>query len=368
MVCDEGELEVQIVDRYTAKEFTGPFVAAVAGATIMLLSGLLFELTDLIVEKKMPVATVLRMLVYRTPAVIVVSLPIAALFGTLLSLGRLAKDSELTTLFCTGTPFRRLALPLLLMGCLVSGLALLLNEWVVPESNHRAEQILRRAIFTDPIPTIEEGVFFRGSDERYFYVGSVDRRTNRLERVLIYQIHPGEPYPEMITAESGTYGERVWHLENGTRKRLDRQGFTLEDIHFERLDYPMAEESQLFIGNQRTTDEMTRRELAQHIRLFRRSGLDVKRFEVAYHMKAALPLAAFLWTWVGAPLSLHSARSGRFFGIVISLGLAFLYFVLSAFFRSLGGSGVLPPLAAAWATNLLYALAGLILWVRTERV
>lgn len=359
---------MRIVDRYTAKEYAGPFAAAVAGATIMLLSGLLFELTDLIVEKRMPMGTVVRMLLLRTPSVIVVSLPVAALFATLLSLGRLAKDSELTSLLCTGTPFRRLALPLLVLAGLISLCSYLLNEWVVPESNHQAEQILRRAIFTDPIPTIEEGVFFRGANERYFYVGSVDRRTRRIEHILIYQVHPGEPYPELITAASGTYGERVWHLEDGTRKRLDSQGFTLEDVYFERLDYPVTEDLEIFLGNQRTTDEMTRRELGRHIELFKRSGLDVKRFEVEYHMKVALPLSALLWTWVGAPLSLRSARSGRFFGIVISLGLAFLYFVLAALFRSLGGNGVLPPFAAAWAANALYAAAGCVLWARTERV
>lgn len=359
---------MQIVDRYTAREFAGPFAAAVAGATIMLLSGLLFELTDLIVDKRMPASTVVQMLLFRTPSVVVISLPIAALFGTLLSLGRLAKDSELTSLLGTGVPFRRLALPLLCIGALVSLCSFLLNEWIVPESNHRAEQILRRALFTDPFPAIEEGVFFRGPNDRFYYVGSVDRRTQRLERVLIYQFRWGEPYPEVITAASGTYGERVWILENGTRKRLDAQGFTVEDVHFELLEYPVGDDSEIFLGNQRTTDEMTRRELAQHIRVFKRSGIDVKRFEVEYHMKASLPMAALLWTWVGAPLSLRSPRSGRVFGLVISLGLTFLYFVLAALFRSLGGNGVLPPAAAAWAANALYGAAGLVLWARTEKV
>jgi len=359
---------VQIVDRYTAKEFAGPFAAAVAGATIMLLSGLLFELTDLIVEKRMPVPTVVQMLLFRTPSVVVISLPIAALFGTLLSLGRFVKDSELTSLLCAGVPFRRLALPLLLIGASVSLCSFFLNEWVVPESNHRAEQILRRALFTDPFPAIEEGIFFRGPNDRYYYVGSVDRRTRRIERVLIYQFRWGEPYPEMITAESGTYGERTWVLENGTRKRLDEQGFTVEDVHFEILEYPVDEDFEVFLGNQRTTDEMTRRELGEYIEMFKRSGIDVKRFEVEYHMKVSLPMAALLWTWVGAPLALRSPRSGRFFGIVISLGLTFLYFVLAALFRSLGGSGVFPPPVAAWAANALYAASGFVLWAKTESV
>ena len=100
-----GLFRMRIVDRYTAREFAGPSLPRLAGFTVMLLSGLLFELTDLIVDRKMPIETVGRMLMYRVPSIVVLTLPIAALFGTLLSLGRLAKDSEVTVLLGTGTPF-----------------------------------------------------------------------------------------------------------------------------------------------------------------------------------------------------------------------------------------------------------------------
>lgn len=355
-----------IVDRYAAREFAGPFFAAVAGFTIILLSSLLFELTDLIVEKRMEAATVAWMLIYRIPGVIVVSLPIAVLFATLISLGRLVKDSELIILLGTGTPFFRIALPFLAAAALVSAATFALNERVVPASNHRAERLFREALFRDPLPAVREGVFFRGPNDRFFYVGEVDRRTRTMKRVMIYELG-SDPYPTVITAARGTYEGRLWILYDGTHKRLDERGFTLEDSAFARLEYPMAEEFEVYLGNQKTTDEMTRQELWQHIELFRRSGLEVHRFEVDYHMKAALPMAGFLWALVGAPLSLRSARSGRFFGVAVSIGVAFLYFVLSSFFRSLGGSGLIPPLVAAWLTNILFVAAGAYLLYRVDR-
>lgn len=358
---------MRIVDRYAAREFAGPFFAAVAGFTVMLLSGLLFELTDLIVDKKMPIETVVRMLMYRVPGVVVLTLPIAALFGTLLSLGRWCKDSEVTVLLGTGTPFRRLAVPILTLAALVSLAAFILNEWIVPEANHRAETLFRQAIFRDPLPTIEQGVFFRGAEGRVFYVGEVDRRNRTMKHVMIYQKGSG-PYPEMITAARGRYEDRVWYLQDGIRKKLDDEGYTVEDSGFAELVYPMTENFEVYIGNQRTTSEMTRRELGEHIRLFKRSGLDVKRFEVEYHMKASLPMAGLLWALVGAPLALRSNRGGRFFGVVVSIVLALVYFVLSSFFRSLGGNGLVDPLIAGWATNVLYAVAGVFLLLRADRV
>ncbi|MBO2521865.1 MAG: LptF/LptG family permease [Clostridia bacterium] len=358
---------MRIVHRYAAREFAGPFLAAVFGVTVMLLGGMLFELTDLIVDKKMEVKTVALMLVYRLPGVVVLTLPIAVLFGTLLSLGRLAKDSELTVLLSTGTPFRKVAAPILLLAALVSAACFFLNEWVVPASNHRAETLFRRALFRDPLPAVQEGIFFKGGDDRVFYVDKVDRRSRTMTHILIYQLGNG-PFPEIIAAARGRYEERVWFLEEGVRRRFDEEGFTVEEYWFESLSYPMAESLEVYLGNQRTTDEMTRKELGEHIRLFKRSGLDVKRLEVDYHAKAALPLAGFMWALVGAPLSIRAARSGRMFGVVASIVLALAYYVLASLFRSLGGNGIVQPWLAAWTANLVYAAGGLALLYRADRI
>lgn len=358
---------MRIIDRYMAKEFAGPFLGGVAGITIMLLSSLLFELTDLIVDKKMPTETVLQLLMYKLPAVVVVAFPMAVLFATVLALGRLAKDSEITVLLGTGTPFRRLALPALLFALFVSLGSFVMNEWIVPESNHKAETLFRQALFRDPLPAIREGVFFKGSDERYFYVGQIDRRSGAMKHIMIYQLGEGR-YPEMITAARGRFDDGVWHLEDGIQKKLDEKGYTTVDSAFEYLEYPMDEPPEVYLGKQKSTDEMTRKELNEHIQLFKKSGLDVARFEVDYHMKLATPLAGLVWALAGAPLSLRSARSGRFFGIVASILLAFLYFVLAALFRSLGGNGLIPPLLSAWATNVIFLAAGVLLLVRADRV
>ena len=36
----------------------------------------------------------------------------------------------------------------------------------------------------------------------------------------------------MITAARGRYEDQVWHLEDGIRKKLDDEGFTVEDSGF----------------------------------------------------------------------------------------------------------------------------------------
>src|SRR5690606_29567228 len=110
------------------------------------------------------------------------------------------------------------------------------------------------------------------------------------------------------------------------------------------------------------------KELGEHLVLFKRSGIDVKRMEVQYHLKLALPFASFVWVSLGAPLALRSRRSARVFGAALSVLIAFGYFVVSAVFSSLGNNGVISPFAAAWLANLLFFGLGLWLNLRADKV
>jgi lipopolysaccharide export system permease protein len=360
---------MRVLDRYTFREFSAPFVACVAGFTVMLLSGIVFELADLIVSKRMPVWIVLRLLLYKVPSVMVITLPAGALFATLLSLGRFAKDSELTVMRVTGCSFRRLALPVFAAAAMVSVMTFALNESVVPAANHQAENLYRKAILRDALTQVQANVFMRGPEGRTFFVGEVDRKTRRLRSIMIFEPLRGadSPFPAVITAREGSYTEETWHLLAGVRRVLDEDGYVLQETGFDRLDIPVKDSEKLF-GEQKTTDEMTRRELGDHVRLFQKSGIDVQRFVVDYHLKLALPLAAVIWVLVAAPMAVASARGGRFYGVVVSIVVAFGYYVAVGIFRSLGGNGAISPVLAAWSPNVLFSLMGLALLICVERV
>lgn len=355
------------LDRYVLREFWLPFVGFVAGFTVILLSGLLFELTDLILVKRVPWQAVARMLVYRLPSLVVVALPVGTLFGVLLALGRLAKDSELTVIRGVGVPFHRIARWLIIAGIVVSVMTFIIGEEVVPWTNHEYEKIVREVVFNDPVPALQERVFFRDAHDNVFYVREVDSNGGRLVDVMIYQ-QTEDAFPRMITARSGTFTENMWHLDDVITREIDEEGFVEREVRATSLDFPMLEGTEAFFGNQRTTDEMNRAELGEHIRLFERSGIDVRPFLVDYHMKLALPFASVVLSMFAAPLSLWGGRHGWVFGLGAAIGLAFVYYTLMALFRSLGANGVLPPLFAVWLGNGLFAVFGVALFVRADRV
>lgn len=357
---------MRIFDRYITREFVGPFVFCVSGFTVVLLSGLLFQLTDLIFVNEVAVFTVGKMLLYRIPGTAVMTLPIASLFATLLAIGRLVQDNEMTVLRGSGVSFPRLVVPILILGLVISGLTFWASERIVPLANHKFENILRQIMFSDGIPLVEENVFFHGGDDRYFYIEEVQTKTNELKKVLVYELD-GNNFPKIISAKTGIFQENVWVLSDGVLQELDEDGFVRFESRFERMEIVTEQEGEIYLGNQRSVDEMSRKELGEYIERFQRGGLKVRSFVVDYHMKLALPLASFVFALFGAPLALLG-KGGRSFGIVVSLIILLVYYVAISVSRSLGVNEVLPPVAAAWLVNMFFAIAGFVFLVRSDRL
>lgn len=350
-----------------AKEFCGPFTGCVAGFVLIALAGQLFWLAELIIVKKIAASAVARMLFYKLPDAVVQSLPVATLFGALLAIARLSKDSELSALRASGARVPRLILPLLVMALLVSALTFWLNERVVPWANHEYENMVRKLVLQEALPSVEENVFFRATGDRFFYVREVDPNAHVLRDVMVYEVRPDKP-PRIITARQGMATGMIWALEDGVVHDLDADGYVAYEAKFKSMTMELDEDFDAFFGEQKTPAEMSRKELGEHIALFRRSGIKVNALMVDYDLKLALPLAAFVFVLTGAPLGVAGPRSGRLFGAAVSGCLAFFYYVLSSVLRSLGCNEVLPPLVAAWAPNILYAAAGVFLMIRSERV
>jgi len=97
------------------------------------------------------------------------------LFSTILSLTQLVKNNEFTAMRIGGIGLHRIMVPFLILAIFISGLTYFINERVVPWTNHRSENIVRRIILQDGIPTLQSGVFFKGVEYRYLYINQMKR-------------------------------------------------------------------------------------------------------------------------------------------------------------------------------------------------
>ena len=135
-----------IIDRYLFKEFTGPFLFSLGGFIIIGLVDLIFALVDLFVNSGVSLGIITRLLLYKIPAIMIMFLPMSAIFATMLMLVRMAKDNELTIIRTSGIPIFRIIIPVALMGICVTIFSWGVNEYVTPWANRVSDHLIRTTI------------------------------------------------------------------------------------------------------------------------------------------------------------------------------------------------------------------------------
>ncbi len=357
------KMRTSIADRYIVREMLAPFALAVGAFLVILIGDILYTLAEFIATRRVGVDVVVKLLAYKLPAIMVITFPVATLVGALLGLGRLARDREVQAMQLAGMSLARIFTPVLVFGVAAAGVTFTINEFTAPWANHRANDLLRRAAFGEGAPLVREQVFFRGPGNRVFYVGRVDDTRHELTNVMIYEAEG--PLPRLITARSARWEGKQWFLNDGVTREFDASGFTRYEARFAGMDILVGVEGAPFFAGQKTPEEMTASELRQYLTLFGQ-GPASARFAVEYYRKFAVPLASGVFALIAAPLGARAAQGGRFVGIGTSIALIFIYYVVMSVAKAMGTTGVLTPVLAAWAPNIVFALGGLLLWGREE--
>jgi lipopolysaccharide export system permease protein len=356
-------MRTSIADRYIVQELFAPFLLCVGAFVVILAGDILYTLAEFIASRQVGVGTVVELLIYKLPAILVITFPVSTLVGGLLGLGRLAKDREIQAMRLGGISLVRIFMPVLAFGLLMTVATFIINEIVAPWANYRANAVIRKAAFGEAFPQIREQVFFRGPGNRVYYVGTVDDAHRELHNVMIYELEGS--IPRLITAESATWEGRMWYLRGGVIRELDERGFTRYEAGFAKMEISVGIEAGAFSAGQKTPEEMTARDLRQYLSLFGQSPGSA-RFAVEYYRKFAVPFASAVFALLAAPLGARAVQGGRFVGVGVSIALLFVYYVLMSVARAMGTAAGLAPYLAAWAPNLCFGVAGLWLWASEE--
>ncbi len=354
---------MRIIHRYMLREYLAMFALCSIGFLVLLVGNFLFDISNFLVDKRASLAVICLLVYYQIPYLMMDVFPAAVLFGIFLSLGRLAKDREMDVLRTSGLSFPRLTYPLLLVTFLLCIGAYFFNDFAVPAGNHRYEQEIRKMIYKDFIPFVQENVVIKGPQGRFFYLRRVNERTKEVEGVMIYQTE-GRTYPVMITAATGRIEEQWWHLKNGYYYELDNDGSISSVVEFDELVEDVGEDLSFFTRFSKTVDEMSRAELKQNMITYAKSGLSIASFAVTYHLKVALPFAGLVLAFLAVPFSTLMPRYGRIWGMALCMLLIMIYYFTTVLFRELGVSGLVQPFWAAWIPNFFFLALGVILLFR----
>ncbi len=193
---------VRILDRYVWKELVTPFCLGLLIFTFLLLVDRIFDLTDLIINKGVPVRLVLMMLVYISPAILVLTIPIGFLLAILVAFGRLSADMEVVALKACGVSPLRLLWPVVVFGLGVTAATAYLMIDSVPKSNYAFKSLVFEIVRTQATVGLKERLFNDTFGSFVIYVDEIATDQVGLRNVFVSdERKPDEQ--RFITAREG---------------------------------------------------------------------------------------------------------------------------------------------------------------------
>lgn len=356
------------IHRYLFREIAVPFLLGMATFTSVLLMGRLLKLADLVVARGVPLADVLRMVVFLLPSFCILTIPMAFLLALLLAFGRLSADSEVTALKACGVSLYGL-MPAVAGFALLAYLATTaITVSLLPWGNTSFKRLLTTILETRASTAIRERVFIDDFPGIILYVNRYRPEEQSMEGILIQdERNPAEP--STIFASRGTIlaGPEArtlsLHLENGSIHRAVGKN-----------DYRLAEFGtyDLTINLQQSVREIGRNELDLSLAELEAGIASPKTdphlrvdMRLEFHRRFALPFACFIFALVGVPLGIQNQRSGKGAGFALSIGVIMIYYLVLVTGKTLGEKGLIPPAAAMWIPNAVFLLAGLYLFRQT---
>ena len=145
------------LSKYLVKDFLTTFFVAMLLITFAFNVGAIYKAID-IMAKGFPVSLVGRFFIYNLPYSLAFTIPVSALFATLLLFGRLSSDSEISAMRSGGLSLWQIASPIVLVSFVLVGVCLYNNCVIYPKTTYANRQLIKSMGVEDPSSCSKRGV------------------------------------------------------------------------------------------------------------------------------------------------------------------------------------------------------------------
>ena len=358
---------MNILDKYITREFSKLF--AIMSITFIALYLIVdfFEKSRMFFSNHATAVQMVSYFVFSIPVIISLIMPAAVLLATLMTFGNLTKFNEVTAMKANGISLYRMALPVVIMSLAICLFLFFFSEIIRPGAEQKAEQIIKVDIQKQTMQGYfkQNEIWYRSANAIYNFK-MFDTTKNTLRGITINYLNPDFTLKSRIDAGSATWQNGQWTFYDLLITTFDSNNIpVLQRMKKKVINLP--EKADDFKIIQKDAEKMGYFELGRYVRKIKSEGYDATRYIVDLQGKIAYPLVTVILVLIGVLFALRSERSG---GVMQSLGIGifigFSYFIVHAFGMSLGRSGVMPPLLAAWVANILFLAAAAILFSRVR--
>lgn len=371
---------MRLLDRYLLRELLVPLGYCLSGFLLLwVASDLITELSGL-QEKKLHLVDIAQYYVVKTPEFLVLVLPIALLLALLYTLTNHARHHEITAIRAAGISLWRLCLPYFAVGLFASATVFALNEYCVPLSADRAEQI-RNSRSPSPAGTtggdqvLNQGIN-NSRDGRDWVIGMYDLRTGEMTKPVVVSKLADGSHLELRAARAARI-RGIWTFYDVLEYKRPAQADALPMLllktnvlvkpEFTETPEQIKSEIQLGSGGSLTKARKADIPISVILNYLRLHPYPTQAAALYTKLagRLATPWTCLVVVLIAIPFGAASGRRNVYVGVASSIVLCFTYFVLQQVCLAAGAGGKMPPWLAGWLPNLAFGIWGI--W-RTARV
>jgi LPS export ABC transporter permease LptG/LPS export ABC transporter permease LptF len=354
-----------ILDRYISAIYLRTAAISFAALLGIFYISTFIDKSDKLFKGQASTGTVVQLLGFMTPQFVYYVIPLAALLSVLVTFGLLSRSSELSVMKACGISLYRISAPLIILSLVWSGVLFGLEQRILARANEQVERLDAKIRNRPPRTSSPlSRTWLIGRDGDIYHYTAYDPDRNTIQNLAIYRPAKNAWHlqSELFTPRA-TYAGDHWVSTNGWQQDFAARGrwtaFTQRTLPLETPDY--------FETQQPLAEMMTVPELKHFIEEQAASGLNVVPLTIELQKKLAFPFVTLVMTLLAIPFGMTTGKRGALYGIGIGIVLALSYWIVGSAFAAIGKAGMLDPILAGWAPNILAAggAAYLLLTART---
>jgi LPS export ABC transporter permease LptF/LPS export ABC transporter permease LptG len=362
---------MRILTRYILKEIISHSLLGLLIFTFVIFIKPLGSLLELVARRSLPLASMLTLFLLPLPKILVLTIPMAVLVGTLIGLSRMAADGEVIATRAAGIGLAQFVRPVMVLAVAGWGTTLWMSSSLSPRADRKLER-MESGVEASQVPyELQPRVFIEQFPNLLLYLEDISGSRSRLRGVFLAdttqrdQLKVTLAETGVLVNEAADHSLRL-HLEQGTTHEYDPrtpQQYSITSFTDTDIPIPLGQAGTP-ASEQRSPQLLAMGQLLKSVRNPRARQAAL----VELHYRLALPVAALVLSLVGIPLGLSTRKGGKAVGLMLSILLVFVYYIIMAFGLSLAKQGRLSPAVGLWLANAIFGAAGVLMLTHLPRV
>ncbi len=172
-------------------------------ALFVLLMQFVWKYIDDLVGKGLETVVIVKLLFFASSTFVPMALPLAILLSSIMSFGNLGEHNELVAMKAAGIPLKKIMRPLIVISLLLSVVAFVFSNYVLPVANLKMVSLLTEVREQKPAFSIKEGVFNNTIEGYIIKVAKKDQDGETVYNIMIYDHTTGNGNTSLTIAEKG---------------------------------------------------------------------------------------------------------------------------------------------------------------------